>query len=180
MSELTNQIEKVDQRIREALPKAQESDAPNALSNVNPTKWLEIAGHLTTNGPKTTMEIMCKKGDGTSFKQVKSVQLAIQEAIKPFKEWMVQAKEINYSTTLDLQNMMLEDAMKRGGMDDKEAKALKDVSASIMMIGQEMRRMAGEADKVIETRTVKSPEELMSEFKDKFGDTIEVEAEIVK
>lgn len=173
----TEIITEIDSTIRECLANARENaKVRTGLCWRKPEKWMQINA-LYAQG-YSIKKIRDAVGSG-HYEVVRAVNES-HGSLDLYRKYAASEKEINYTMMIELQRKKLEGCLDRGDFTAEEAKAMKDLETTAMLSSQQTIRLHGEADRIVETRTTKSKEELVQELEAMFNENVtDIEAEVI-
>lgn len=163
-----------DTELRQKLTDLQKSGRFDKRSLVykNPQKWLQVAADIVMGKSSK----MIRDNYSLTYLNYKMIEREMHGSIEKYREIEAQRTEIAYSMTTELAMDKMARLKEAGEFDDKDAAAVEKIVKAGTLLHGGSTRLRGGADKVIETRTAKTPEEIKKEFEDMFkkADVIDV------
>lgn len=175
MSDVETRIAEIDQTLREKLLEVQKKDDPRSLSVKEPGKWLQIAAALTTTPNIRAIREHFK----TDFYTVKRIEREIMPSIEEFRLREAMNTEVSWSMMGDAIRAKMEKIAQAGDFDEKEAKAIKEMTVSKGLLLGASTKLRGGADMVVEHRKAKTPEEYAKDLEAFMRENIQ-EAEVIE
>ena len=166
-------LAELNKDLRQTLVDIQKSERYDKRSMVykNPEKWLNVAADIIAGIPSDKV----RARHVITWPNYKAIQHEMAGTLDRYRELQANEAEINYSMSQELARMKMEKMHEAGDFDDKDARALDSVAKAGALFEGTARRLRGGADKVVEVRQAKSPQELAKELEEMFNqDVIDV------
>lgn len=158
-------MDNLEDGLRERMLEVQGASDKRSLCNTYPQKWMNIASLLLAGDSIK----MIRENLGCDFYTVKAIEAQLSGELAQLAE--IRAKEVEVLEAMndDLLKEKMNKMAEAGEVDLNDAKTIKEMSATGMMLGQRKDRLRGRADTIVETREAPTPEKLQEDLEAMFN-----------